>query len=765
MRRAAAPALVLALAGALWSCGGDPTGPGATSGVLRVVDGDGQTGPIGLPLPAPFRVKATDRGTPLEGREVRWRLVSAPGEGASLEDSVSTTDAGGLAGVTLTLGPAVGTYVVRAETDGGSVQFTASAEPVVRTAAAVSGTGQVGLAGATLPDPLVARFTTDGQPAAGVQVRFSVTEGDGSVQPAETLTDAAGAASASLTLGDHNGRVRVSVSDGINSTSFEAWSCGGDAAAGVVNLAVGADTTIAGSSLGCVQFGPTEAGVRYEAVITSGDPTLGFHPIEMFLRGAGAAGSVTAAPSPLDGREPGSRLGPQYALDRELRRMEAPLLPRIRELASREKFALADIPAEGDTLSFRFTCGSSSTARRDIAGIVLAIGEKGIIVEDTSVSERFTGAEAAAIASNFDDVIYATDTTYFGAPGDIDGNGRVILLFTAAVNELADANPGGYDDGIVAGFFCPTDLGFSGGNDAEMFYLVAPDPEGVFTDAADEGLDKTEVLRFVNGTVAHEFQHLINAQTGSGGAFDVWLNEGLSHLAEEVVGHAATGFTPGSDLTLSNYDAVPNGIELFNTYHVGNWYNLHEYLETPSDTAGLVMTSDPPGSQTFRLRGAAWSFLRYLLDRFETKAGESAATRALIADGSADSRDAIEDVFERPFDELAADWSTMLMLDDRNPLAPRPAFTLPSYRLRQMYSELGARSPSFPPGDVPLPYAERRLDRLGGLRLDLYSYAAAYAGLEAPAGSSATGIRFGQPDTAEDLPAAADFRVRIVRVR
>jgi hypothetical protein len=764
VRLAAAPALALALVGALWSCGGDPTGPGAASGVLQAVDGDGQSGPVGLPLPAPFRVKAADRGTPLEGREIRWRLVSSPGEGAVLEDSVSITDAAGIAGVTLTLGPAVGAYVVRAETDGGSVEFTASAEAVVRTAEIVSGAGQVGLVEGTLPDPLVARFSTDGQPAAGVRVQFSVTAGDGSVAPTETVTDAGGAAAATLTLGDHNGRVRVSVSDGVNSTSFEAWACGGDAAAGVVNLAVGADTTIAGSSTGCVQFGPTEASARYEAMITSGDPVLGFHPIEMFLRGTGASGSVTAAPTPADGLEPRSRLGPQYALDWKLRQMEAPLRPRIRELASREKFALADIPAEGDTLTFRFTCGSS-TARRDIAGVVLAIGEKGIIVEDTSVSERFTGAEAAAIAANFDDVIYATDTTYFGAPGDIDGNGRVILLFTAAVNELADANPGGYDDGIVAGFFCPTDLGFSGGNDAEMFYLVAPDPTGEFTDAADAGLGKSEVLRFVNGTVAHEFQHLVNAQTGSGGAFDVWLNEGLSHLAEEVVGHAATGFTPGTDLTLSNYDAVPNGIELFNTYHVGNWYNLHEYLEAPSDTAGLVMTSDPLGNQTFRLRGAAWSFLRYLLDRFETKAGEPSATRALIADGSADSRDAIENVFEQPFDELVADWSTMLMLDDRNPLAPRPALTLPSYRLRQMYSELGARSPSFPPGGVPLPYAERRLDRLGGLRLDLYSYAAAYIGLEAPAGSSATGIRFGRPDTAEDLPAAADVRVRIVRIR
>lgn len=771
-------ALIVGLAVVLSGCGGEPAGPG-TLGLLTVVGGDNQTAPINTLLPQPLTVQASDHGAPLAGRTIRWQIVASPGSDARLADTTSATGADGVASTTLVLGSVEGTYVVRALTDGGAVEFTATAEPVVRTLKIGSGAGQVGMTGTTLPRPLVVALTSNGDPASDVQIAFEVVAGDASVAPGASLTDAAGRASTTLTLGARNGRVRVRASVGETTAEFDAWTCGGDSAAGYVSLAVSADTVITGEDLGCVQFGAEEAGARYEAVLVSTDPTLDFHGVEMFVRGDAAATTTIQAPRSLaapsagrrgtsahaETRSPGTRLGPQYALDRELRELEAPLRPMIRRRARQPGFALAAIPGEGDTLTYQFACAPNLPRRREVTGVVLAIGDKGIIVEDTAVADRFTGTEAADIAANFDDVIFATDTTYFGSPADIDGNGRVILLFTAAVNELADANPGGYDDGIVAGFFCPVDLGFNGGNSAEMFYLVAPDPAGEFTDAADVGLDKEEVLTFVNGTVAHEFQHLVNAQTGSGGAFDVWLNEGLSHLAEEVVGHAATSFEPGSDLTLSNYDAVTDGIDLFNTYHVGNWFNLHEYLEAPSDTAGLVMTSDPPGSQTFRLRGAAWSFLRYLLDRFETKAGEPAATRALIRDGSADSRDAVENVFGRSFGDLVVDWSAMLMLDDRSPLAPRPDLTLPSYRLRQMYEELGARSTSFPAGGFPLPDAGERLDGDSELTLDLYSYAAGYLRFEAPAGSGGTGVRFGVPGSAADLSSTADFRLRVVRIR
>ena len=327
---------------------------------------------------------------------------------------------------------------------------------------------------------------------------------------------------------------------------------------------------------------------------------------------------------------------------------------------------------------------------------------------------------------------------------------------------MSDSSPNGYDDGIIAGFFCPTDL-TSGGNEAEMFYLVMPDSAGDFTAAADEGITKAEVLNFTYGTVAHEFQHLINAQRGGGGASDVWLNEGLSHLAEEVVGHAATGFAPGAELVLSDYDAIPDGIDAFNTYHVGNWFNLSRYLIEPSDTAGLVMASDPFGPATFRMRGTSWSFIRYLLDRFETGATETTRTRTLIQDVSTDSRDAITASFGVAFDSLVSDWSMMLAADDQPGLTAPTDLQLPSYRLRDMYAELAARSSSFPPGGYPLAQTILDLSSSGSREVDLFSYAGDYYRIEAPSGSGAAGLRIGVPGTAGDLASATGVRVSILR--
>ncbi|HVE81747.1 MAG TPA: right-handed parallel beta-helix repeat-containing protein [Myxococcales bacterium] len=69
--------------------------------------------------------------------------------------------------------------------------------------AGISGDGQVADAGAPVAQPLAVsvRFAENGLGAAGVAVAFAVISGDGRVAPAETVTDAAGTATAQLTLG------------------------------------------------------------------------------------------------------------------------------------------------------------------------------------------------------------------------------------------------------------------------------------------------------------------------------------------------------------------------------------------------------------------------------------------------------------------------------------------------------------------------------------------------------------------------------------
>jgi hypothetical protein len=768
--------LVCATALALVSggCVSDPTSPGST-GVLAVASGDGQVGSVNTPLPAPLVVRARDAGgAAIVGLDITWAVISAAGPGSSLSATTGVTDASGEASVQVTLGETAGGYLIRATADGGSAEFLVVASTAAFGVSIESGDGQVGVSASLLPEPLVALVTSpDGSPAAGVDVTFSVVEGAGASLSETTVTTAPdGTASTSLTLGPSIGRVRVSVSDGVGSATFVNWVCGGDAVAGFVALPIGGDTTVVGTDVGCIQFDAQTAGASYELVVTPTNPSLVFNPFEVFLAGAAAAAPrlLPGPARPLLSRSSTTnrrqRRELQYEWDRRLREIERPLLPRIRERAARGGFALAAVPVVGDTLEFAFSCVSQVSfpgTPSSITGVVTEVSDRAVIVEDTVGAGSFTTAEYQAIASNFDDVIFATDTTYFGSPADIDDNGgRVVLLFSAGVNTMSDVNPNGYDDGIVAGFFCPADLSGSG-NQAEMFYLVMPDPTGEYTAAADAGLTKDEVLTFANGTVAHEFQHLINAQTGSGGGFDVWMNEGLSHLAEEVVGHTASGLVPGVDLTLSDYDAVAGGIDAFNTYHIGNWFNLAQYAAAPSDTAGLVMASDPFGPATFRLRGASWSFLRYLLDRFESAATEPAQTRALIQSAMTDSRDAVAAVFGVPFDSLVSDWAMMLAVEDRADVVPRIELQLTSYRLRELYAELALRSTAFPPNGYPL--APDTLDLAVSARraVNLFSYTGDYLVAGAASGAGPSGIRIGTTGAADDISQSLGVRVAIVR--
>src|SRR5687768_7274830 len=63
------------------------------------------------------------------------------------------------------------------------------------TAEASSGTGQSGAPGATLAQqPAVRVLTMAGKPAAGVLVRFTVTQGGGSIERAEAMTNEYGIA-------------------------------------------------------------------------------------------------------------------------------------------------------------------------------------------------------------------------------------------------------------------------------------------------------------------------------------------------------------------------------------------------------------------------------------------------------------------------------------------------------------------------------------------------------------------------------------------
>lgn len=277
------------------------------------------------------------------------------------------------------------------------------------------------------------------------------------------------------------------------------------------------------------------------------------------------------------------------------------------------------VPSVGDLWSLNVASGCSG-ALDARTGRVVSVGQHVIVVADTSnPAGGFTTAQYDSIALEFDSLSYPVDTANFGGPTDLDENGRVVAFYTRAVNELSPPA----SSSVVSGYFSTRDL-FSAApescprsNEGEIFYMLVPDPTGAVN-------SNVRTVPFVRGgtvgTMGHELQHLINAsrRVYAAGGFngvleEVWLNEGLSHISEELVFYrTSVGLAPRQNIVVGNLTTGPNAsrrVAAFNTYANQNFGRLRSWLQRP-DTAGAFKTND-----ALAVRGAIWAFLRYSADR------------------------------------------------------------------------------------------------------------------------------------------------------
>jgi hypothetical protein len=372
------------------------------------------------------------------------------------------------------------------------------------------------------------------------------------------------------------------------------------------------------------------------------------------------------------------------------------------------------VPQEGDRYEFwypvqdDFSISCDSDSAEVITADVMAVGDRAVMMEDTAVDENLLQdpMNYDSLAQAFDEEIFGTDVAYFGETTDIDGNGRTYVLFTTKVNGLTEDE----EEGIVTGFFLASDLADSGdadkdgstnvntcdaSNEAEVLYLLAPDPNG------DHGpqVSVDRAKRSAGGTSAHEFQHLLNAgnrmikQEGHFGNLEVtWLDEGLSHVAEEVVGLGLTGDPVRSNLTIADVTEDSAEVDAFNTFHLPNFARLAEYLRAP-DTTRVLATDDPQGRESLRMRGFGWTFVRWLADQEATAgagpvpgSGEETLIRRLAkADGGLEAGvDNVESVSGRSWSVLLEDFGLMPAVDD-TVAGVDPRATLPTWDLRKVY--------------------------------------------------------------------------------
>jgi len=361
-------------------------------------------------------------------------------------------------------------------------------------------------------------------------------------------------------------------------------------------------------------------------------------------------------------------------------------------------------------------------------GRVAAVSKKAIIVADTSnPASGYTDADYASMASTFDNLVDPTDTKAFGSPTDIDGNGHVVLFFTRAVNELTPAKSTSY----VAGFFYARDLfpstpspdfdACAGSNGGEMFYLLVPDPNGVVN---GNKFTKDNVTRVVIATLGHEYQHLINASrrmyvNTDATDFEVtWLDEGLSHVAEELLFYAETGLAPRANIDATTLRSSSAYVDAFNEDAISNFSRLESYLSAPSSNSPFADNDD------LATRGATWSFLRYAADHTGSDDG---TTWYQLVNSTTTGVANLQRVFGTDLTALARDWATSVFADDVASTDAR--YQQPSWNLRSIFAALESTG-AYPLSTVALGASPMTMSVDGG--------SAAYLRFAVSAGQTAT---------------------------
>jgi hypothetical protein len=396
-----------------------------------------------------------------------------------------------------------------------------------------------------------------------------------------------------------------------------------------VTLAVGEVATFAGPAASefCVQG--TASGAEFMAVPFYSDFTGALLRLSISTAGTTTAVSNRVVPGFNIVKEPAApRLQRDEAFEALLRaRSESELTPLIpiaraeaRGNTKRSNIVVAP-PQLGDLMNFNTNSSSACTNANIRTGRVVAIGNHAIVVADTAnPANGFTSNDYGYFAAGFDTLVYPVDTANFGAPTDKDGNQHVIIFFTRAVNELTPPGQNFY----VGGFFFNRDLfpvttagtvaGCAASNFAEMVYMLVPDPNGLVNQNV-RGVDFVKGITL--GVLAHELQHLINAGrhlyvNQSANFEDAFLDEGLSHVAEELAFFRATGLAPGQDISYASIESSPGLLDAFNTFEAANFRRFREFLTNPLTNSPYATNSN------LTTRGAIWSFLRYSADRLGT---------------------------------------------------------------------------------------------------------------------------------------------------
>lgn len=321
-------------------------------------------------------------------------------------------------------------------------------------------------------------------------------------------------------------------------------------------------------------------------------------------------------------------------MDRRMRRVEQNILPAstLPQPAPSYPHILV---AVGEQEQFWVIPSASSDDFVQVTATCRKVGVYCYIFVDNSVSpEQVTEAFINSLADFFDQRVYPLLTRVFGPTTDTDNDPRIYILLTPL------SGMGGYFYSIDK-FPASTGPEFSHSNEHDIFYLAAPDDSS------------PEDLAFLEYTLAHEFQHMINFdrhRANNAPSERTWLNESLSELA----GFLATGEIRSRYALLNNFFADPS--------------------------VGLTVWIYRNPTATLKNYAAANLFGIYLYDRFVLDGPDPDLIQRLVNNTQVGIRNVTE-VTGIDFNTLFKDW-VFAMLISNTPISTNPIYQYRSIQLR-----------------------------------------------------------------------------------
>lgn len=314
----------------------------------------------------------------------------------------------------------------------------------------------------------------------------------------------------------------------------------------------------------------------------------------------------------------------------------------------------------------------------EVEVVVRDVGERSIWLEDVdNPSGGFGPADYRAFRDLVDRDVWEHEAGYFGAPTDLDGNGRVAVVVTGRLNRM---DPG------LQGFVFAGDLydraDCPSSDAGEVFYAKAPDPAGALGPAWSVA-DARAVTPVV---LVHELAHLIQMGRRIRAGLppmETWMMEAQATLAEEVVGHAVAGRAPGRDygfgiaFNAGGSDSADWYRSAFvDLAHYFGFEPSNAGIEGAPDRCGWLGADPSPCHGRALWYGVGWSFLRWVSDLHgpEWPGGEAGLQAALVEDPRT-GFEAVSALVGSSRAELLARWSAALYADGRVPgLGPELSF-------------------------------------------------------------------------------------------